>query len=43
MNYVEASQMSQKVCDGLKQMGAKKGEVAAMFLPNCVEFPTIFR
>ena len=34
--------MSQKVCDGLKQMGAQKGQVAAMFLPNCVEFPTIF-
>ena len=42
MNFSEASEMSQKVCDGLKQMGAEKGEVAAMFLPNCVEFPCVF-
>ena len=42
MNFSEAAEMSQKVCDGLKQMGAEKGEVAAMFLPNCVEFPCVF-
>ena len=23
-------------------MGAKKGEVIGMFLPNCVEFPVLF-
>lgn len=34
--------MSQKVCDGLRQMGAVKGQVAAMFLPNCTEYPVIF-
>ena len=42
MNFSEAAEMSQKVCDGLKQMGAEKGQVAAMFLPNCMEFPCVF-
>ena len=34
--------MSTKVCHGLKQMGAKKGDVLAMFLPNCMEYPVVF-
>ena len=34
--------MSTQVCQGLKQMGAKKGDVVAMFLPNCMEFPVVF-
>ena len=34
--------MSTKVSHGLKQMGANKGDVLAMFLPNCMEFPLVF-
>ena len=34
--------MSTQVCQGLKQMGAKKGDVLAMFLPNCMEYPVVF-
>ena len=34
--------MSTHVCQGLKQMGAKKGDVLAMFLPNCMEYPVVF-
>ena len=42
IKYSEASEMSTKVCHGLKQMGAKKGDVLAMFLPNCMEYPVVF-
>ena len=34
--------MSTKVSHGLKQMGANKGDVLAMFLPNCMEYPVVF-
>ena len=34
--------MSDHVTKGLWEMGAEKGQVIAMFLPNCVEFPVVF-
>jgi 4-coumarate--CoA ligase len=42
LNFMEAFEMSHKFCTSLRQMGAKKGEVLALFLPNCIEFPVVF-
>ena len=34
--------MSDHITKGLWEMGVEKGQVIAMFLPNCVEFPVVF-
>ena len=42
MTFEDSAKMVGDISKGLRQMGAKKGEVIGMFLPNCVEFPVLF-
>ncbi len=42
IKYRDAYRMSKNFALALADRGAKKGDVMALFLPNCVEFPLLF-
>lgn len=42
LSYKDAFRQSSNFGKALRECGAVKGDVLAMFLPNCIEFPLVF-